>query len=523
MKKHIFLAVVFLVVVIGLVLSIVIYSNAAVPEINFAGSIKLVNFPRIFPDYSNVTIPNNIAPLHFYIKEIGKYFVAKIYIDDGRQIKIYSESPKIKIPMKKWCDLINVKTDSQLYLEIYVLKKNNKLYQYETIINHIVPYPVDGYVLYRKLKPNYNFWRNIGIFQRDLSNFDERVILHGKYFSINNRSCLNCHTPLNNNPEKLLMGIRSPEHGASTLIVENNEVRKIGSKFGYMSWHPGGKVAVYSINLVNQFFHTSRMEDRDVIDLDSSMAYYSTELRNIKMAPFSEKDRLETYPCWSPDGKYLYFCSAPFLWDRKTKEFPPENYDKLQYDLLRVSYDLESDKWGEVENVLLAKDTGKNIMLPRISPDGKFMIFCMCNYGCFPVYQPSSDLYIMDMQTLEYKKLDINSPYSESWHSWSRNSRWLVFSSKKLGGLFTRLFVSYIDEKGKGYKPFVLPQKDPAHYDSYLFTYNTPEFIIKPVQLNQLAFLNAIRSKEAIVVDSITKATPKTPKEQKRSKLREHQ
>lgn len=523
MKKHIVLGVVSFVVLIGLVLSVVIYTNAAVPEINFADSIKLINQPKIFPDYNNVTIPNNIAPLNFYIKEIGEYFIAKIYIDDSKQITIYSKSAKIKIPMKKWRDLINVKTGSKLYLEIYVLKKSKKLFQYGTIINHIVPHPIDNYVLYRQLKPNYNFWRNIGIYQRNLSNFDERIILHGKFFGINNRSCLNCHTPLNNNPEKLLMGIRSPEHGAATLIVDNNEVHKIGSKFGYISWHPNGKLAAYSINLVTQFFHTARMEDRDVMDLDSSMAYYSVDQRNIKMAPFSEKDRLETYPCWSPDGKYLYFCSAPFLWDKKTKEFPPKNYDKLQYDLLRVSYDVESAEWGEVEDVLLAKDTGKNIMLPRISPDGRFMVFCLCDYGCFPVYQPGSDLNIMDMQTFAYNELDINSPYSESWHSWSSNSRWLVFSSKKLGGMFTRLFVSYIDEKGRGYKAFILPQEDPAHYDSYLFTYNTPELIIKPVPLKQLAFLKAIRSKEKIAVDAITKATPKKPAEEKRSKLREHQ
>ena len=118
-------------------------------------------------------------------------------------------------------------------------------------------------------------------------------------------------------------------------------------------------------------------------------------------------------------------------------------------------------QWGHAETVLSAEQTGLSILLPRVSPDGRFLLFCMCRYGCFPVYQPSSDLYMMDLATGRYSRLAINSEYSESWHSWSSNSRWIAFSSKRQGGLFTRTYLSYVDDDGTAYKPFVLPQRDP--------------------------------------------------------------
>jgi Tol biopolymer transport system component len=233
--------------------------------------------------------------------------------------------------------------------------------------------------------------------------------------------------------------------------------------------------------------------------------------RKIKTAPgLSEKDRLETYPTWSPDGKYLYYCSAPILWtDRNT--VPPEHYEEVRYDLMRIGYNAESDEWGQPETVLSAKETELSILCPRISPDGRFLVFCMSRYGCFPVYQPSSDLYMMDLKTGKYEKLPINSEFSESWHSFSSNSRWLTFSSKRPNGLFTRTYFSYIDETGRAYKPFILPQEDPAYYDSLLQTYSTPELIKHPVKVGKRALAWAARGPANISPDvPITGATPKT-------------
>jgi Tol biopolymer transport system component len=257
------------------------------------------------------------------------------------------------------------------------------------------------------------------------------------------------------------------------------------------------------------FFHAVGPEVRDVIDLDAALAYYVVETRNIKMiSRASDKQRLETYPTWSPDGRYLYYCSAPILWaDRDA--VPPNCYADVKYDLMRIRYDINTDKWGEPETVLSAKETGLSILTPRISPDGRFLLFCMCRYGCFPIYQPSSDLYMMDLVTGKYWKLAINSEFSESWHSWSSNGRWIAFSSKRPEGTFTRCYISFVDKTGRAHKPFILPQRDPAFYDSFLKTYSVPELITGPVEITDKALARAARSKSKIQVDSVTAATPK--------------
>jgi Tol biopolymer transport system component len=233
------------------------------------------------------------------------------------------------------------------------------------------------------------------------------------------------------------------------------------------------------------------------------------ERRAVCPPQLSDKNRLETYPTWTPDGQWLYFCSGPILWtDRNT--VPPENYDKLKYDLCRIHYDGRTGSWGDVETVLSANETGLSIMLPRISPNGKYLLFCMCEYGCFPVYQSSSDLYMMDLSTREYRKLAVNSRYSESWHSWSSNSRWIAFSCRRRDGRFTRTYISYIDVNGTAYKPFVLPQRDPTYYDSLLETYSVPELIAGPIKVSKHALAQAARRRDSIEVDvPITGATPK--------------
>jgi dipeptidyl aminopeptidase/acylaminoacyl peptidase len=313
----------------------------------------------------------------------------------------------------------------------------------------------------------------------------------------------------------MLIGIRSATYGNSDLLVEDDRVKKIDAKFGYTSWHPSGKIAAFSVNEVRQLLHSSAPEVRDVMDFDSSIAYYLVNSKTIKTSPkLADKNRLETYPAWSPDGRYLYFCSAPITWQDRT--VVPQSYNQIKYDLVRISYDLESDRWGELETVLSANDTNFSILLPRISPDGRWLLFCMCNYGCFPVHQRSSDLYMTDLREAEqtgqynYRRLDINSNDSESWHSWSSNSRWIAFSSKRQSGVFTRIYLAYVDEKGEVHKPILLPQKDPAYYDSCLWTFSVPELVIEPVRVRKEKIGRAVRSSQKISADMpITMATPK--------------
>jgi Tol biopolymer transport system component len=293
-------------------------------------------------------------------------------------------------------------------------------------------------------------------------------------------------------------------------LVQNQSVSKVASKWGYTAIHPSGKIAAYSINKVHAFFHSAGLEVRDVVDLDSAIVYYDLQKQTVKSVPdLRDIQRLETYPSWSPDGRNLFFCSAPIPWTDRTT-VPPRGFDQVRYELRRIAYDPDTDTWGRAETILSTETTGKSILLPRISPDGKLLVFCMCQYGCFPIYQPSSDLYVMDLQTGNYRPMECNSDFSESWHSFSSNSRWLAFSSKRQGGLFTRTYFAYLEPDGTTRKSFVLPQENPAYYDECIQCFSVPELLTGPVTVSERKLASAVSGKEAIQTSlPITTATPR--------------
>ncbi|MFZ2146242.1 MAG: hypothetical protein WAV28_03395 [Sedimentisphaerales bacterium] len=476
---------------------------------------------KVQPDYVGSVIPPNIAPLNFVIQQEGAGYFVRIYSEKGKPIEIFTKTPVILIPKRAWHELLDLNRGRQLSLDIFIESRtatsssngeNVRWTRFQALTAQIAPEDIDTFLVYRKIRPDHVTWRNMGIYQRNLSSFDESTILNNGYFK---HGCVNCHTFCGNRAEKMLIGIRSADYGSSALLVEGDKVRKIGTKFGYTSWHPSGQVAAFSVNKVRQLFHSAASEVRDVMDFDSLMAYYLVKSESVKTTPdLAKKDRLETYPTWSADGRYLYFCSAPMTWSDQT--VVPESYDQIKYDLVRASYNIDRDQWGPLESVLSAEDTGLSILLPRISPDGRWLLFCMCDYGCFPVYRHSSDLYMIDLEAAKqtgdfaYDRLDINSSESESWHCWSSNSRWIAFSSKRGSGVFTRIYIAYVDKNGKVHKPMRLPQKDPTYYESCLWTYSVPELVTEPVRATKEKLGRVVRSSQKIPVQMpITMATPK--------------
>ena len=105
---------------------------------------------------------------------------------------------------------------------------------------------------------------------------------------------------------------------------------------------------------------------------------------------------------------------------------------------------------------------------PKESPDGRWLLFSLAHHGNFPIYQPTCDLYVIDLKSGARRPLTaVNSRWSDSWHSWSSNGRWIAFASKREGGVLARIYFSYFDRNGQAHKPFVMPQEDPSFYESY--------------------------------------------------------
>ena len=505
---------------------IIIFATVVIAFTALSGALSLMGkaeptnptllnrMPKISPDYHNTVVPFNIAPLNFTIKEkADNYFVRVSTASDS--FDIYCKNSDVIIPMKKWKSLLVANKGKKINFEVFTLS-NDRWRKYKSITNKIADEPIDSYLCYRRIPPvRVYIDTSIGIYQRNLTNYSEKLILSNDYYY---GGCLNCHNFAGGDSRVMSMGIRSKKLGDSTLFIDGDKVQNVDLKIGYNSWHPSKKLVVYSVNKVVQFVNTAGKEFREVFDLDSMLAYYIRRERKVKTADvISSKDRQETYPCFSPDGKYLYFCSAPMLWHDE-KQLPPPRYKEMKYDIVRVSYDVENDKWGQLETIIPASLTGKSNLLPRISPDGRWLVFCTTNYGCFPSHSPSSDLWIADLnaETIKPRQLKINSEQSESWHSFSSNNSWIVFSTKRRNGTFTRTYMAYLDGQGNVSKPFLLPVKDPKYFDTCRDGFTVPEFTTNAAKLTGEKLGRIIRSAQKTAVTlPITMATPTQTKHQR--------
>ena len=98
---------------------------------------------------------------------------------------------------------------------------------------------------------------------------------------------------------------------------------------------------------------------------------------------------------------------------------------------------------------------------------------------------------------------EVNSERSESLHNWSTNNRWFLFTSRRDDGLYSRVYLSYINEQGKATKPFLLPQRNPkAFYRRLLYSYNTPDFASRAVETKQESLIQQLKSDSRIATQS---------------------
>lgn len=484
---------------------------------------KLKRLPSIAPDYSGIAIPPNIAPLNFLINESGTRFYVKIYADNGTAITIYSNDAKVLIPQKKWKELLSENVGGKLYLDVYRENENGEWGKFNTITNTIANEKIDSYLAYRLIEPLYILWGKIGIYQRNLENFDESPILEN---TLTQGGCMNCHNFNQQNPENMMFHLRAGPSG--TIIIRNGEITKVDTKIEqtisagvYPAWHPNGNLIAFSVNKIGQYFHALPGKSKEVMDAASDIIVYNIDANTVSSTPkLMSKVKMETFPCWSPDGKYLYYSSAPVLDSIPGSDKLMNNqfrFDLIKYDLMRISFDEASNEWGDPEVLVSAGMSEKSVSFPRVSPDGRYVMFCLSDFGNFSINHANSDLYLYDLQKFRYEKLDVNTDKTESFHSWSGNGRWFVFSSKRDDGVFTRFYLCYIDEKGKPGKPFILPQKDPSFYSGFLKSYNIPEFISGRVNVSSWDLAKVANSEEItkakldprIKVDAITGSTAK--------------
>jgi hypothetical protein len=469
--------------------------TACGPELptKFAESQSL---PMIYPDYTDVTIPVNLAPLTFQMDVPADEMAARFACGDQQLI---CSGSKIQPDATDWQTLVEAAKGRAITVDVYASVKGQWTH-YKPFKIYVSPDSIDPYISYRLIAPSYVTYNDLTISQRCLENYDESVVYDNMLCTDGSQGqCINCHNYQNYNPNRMQFHARQNMGG--TIVAYDGDIRKINMRNDsllaagvYPAWHPWLKLIVYSTNLTHQTFHTVNPNKIEVFDTRSDLMAFDVEKNEVTNLE-SGMGELEVFPCWSPDGKAIYYCSAHLEYHDSIDE--GQEYmmraEQVKYNIYKKDFDPDSRAFGPRQLVFDAAALDKSATLPRISPDGRYLMFAMARYGVFHIWHRDADLCLIDLKTGHARTMkEINSDDVESYHSWSSNGRWVVFSSRRYDGNFTRPFFAHIDQRGRGAKPFELPQSDPDYHRQFLRSYNIPEFMSGPVTIGPQAFARVL-------------------------------
>ena len=464
--------------------------------------------PEIYPDYVGVTIPVNIAPLNFNMYDEAALRIDAV-ITDRHGHSLHSQSaPLLKgwksfLPsfgiagggsvdfnLDDWHALLAQNPDDSLTVTVSA-KYDDGWHTYRPFSIYVSADSIDYGLCYRLIEPGYEVWSKMGIYERDLSTFDERALIENTQFE----GCVNCHSFNRGRPDDMSLHIRGPHgatllrHGDTPLEAYNTKTPQTLGFCVYPYWHPSGRYIAYSTNATSQLFHSADRNRVEVFDTASDLQVYDVEKNELLLSPLLSRDSVfETYPVFSADGRSLYFCAAK----------SDSTLSNLHYSLCRIDFDPATGTFGDhIETVIDAthattppfgEDSVKtfSISFPRPSYDGRFLCYTRSDYGQFSIWHHEADLWLLDLATGESRPMaGANSDDTESFHNWSTNSRWLVLSSRRDDGLFTRPYFCHVDARGVVSRAFMLPQRNPRRfYRDRFFSFNVPEFIIAPTRFD---------------------------------------
>ena len=318
--------------------------------------------------------------------------------------------------------------------------------------------------------------------QRCLGNFDETPIVENEPME---RQCINCHTANRANSDCVTLQMRG--EGGGTMILKDGQQRWLDTKTdttkaagSYSYWHPAGNYVAMAVNSVHQSFFTGTGQRIEVYHRFSDVEVLDTRTNELLLNPLLRTDDLEIFPAFSADGRWLYYSTS------KPCRVPAE-YEKVKCSLCRIAFDADKGTFGEtVDTLLNGPADNRSYVLARPSYDGRWLMYTVASRGNFPICQDDADLWLMDLQNDSVRQLtELNSTKTESYHNWSSDSHWVVFASKREDGMYTKLYLSHIDARGRCSKPFLLPQRNPRkYYHELMDAYNCPDFTQKRVELD---------------------------------------
>lgn len=453
--------------------------------------------PPIFPDYTEVTVPVGIAPLNFCSAGESECLDVVLKGDNGGEMHV--QGAYADFDADEWHRLLEANKGGRLVCTVCIKTKDGWT-RYRDFAIYVSDYPLEDYGLtYRKIAPGYEVYSKMGLYERELASFDERAIIENTQVP---GMCVNCHAPNRTNPDQYVFHVRGGHSatlvhrgGTTELLQAVNDSLKGSMVYPY--WHPSGRYCAFSTNQTRQGFHVVRDERIEVFDLSSDVFVYDAEKHELLLDTLLMTGHFsENSPAFSPDGRTLYYTTA-------LQQHYPTGFREQKYSLCRIGFDPENGRYGtQVDTLFNAFKEDKSLSWPRPSYDGKYVMVTLADYGYFSIWHKESDLWLLEVATGRMFPLEgANSPDADSYHNWSAGSHWFVFTSRRENGLYSLLYLSCVDGEGRATKPFLLPQKNPkAYYLNSIYSYNTPDFTSRSVELDSRKAARAIESVERVPV-----------------------
>ena len=455
---------------------------------------------EVWPDYLNVELPSNIAPLNFDVRGAAENAAVRVTLTAPDGDALAAEGREVRFPEDAWRAFLGRHAGQPLagLLRVGI----------ETLAftNTVSKFPIDSHLTYRLIPPSYTGFAEVGIYQRDLTSFRERALYRN--VQDDRKQCVNCHTYNAGDPKQYLFHTRA-HHAGTQIVSERYGKFKIAPKlpggYGggvYPAWHPSGDFIAFSCNDTSQLFFTANPDKIEVFDSRSDLFLYRLSDGQVTMI---EQNPLvfECYPTWSPDGKSLVSVAArvPFRELAATKEdrerAVSDRYTEILYDLVSRTFDPATRTFSSRKILVNAQTSKRSFTFPRVSPDGRWIVFTVSSHGVFSIWHREADLWIMDLRRNEARVLDeLNSNQAESYHCFSRDGRWMVFSSRRDDGTYTRpYFAAFDPATGRFAKPFLLPVREPSDHDRRMLSYNIPELSAGPVAESARDLRRLVRGK----------------------------
>jgi tetratricopeptide (TPR) repeat protein len=255
--------------------------------------------------------------------------------------------------------------------------------------------------------------------------------------------------------------------------------------FGLLSQvSPDGRYVISTVKDRAVFVATPGIEFSQLFfPIKGILVVYDIETGTYTPLPGADDpEYVQSNPTWSPDGKYIVFARAKvyrneavanarsILLDEKDVPEFIEDKEPFKFDLYRVPFN--GGRGGTPEPIEGASHNGRSNFFAKFSPDGKWIVFTQAEN--YMLLMPDSELYIIPAEGGEARRLRANTRLMNSWHSFSSNGRWLVFSSKA-NTPYTQLFLTHIDEEGRSTPPVVLERFTGTDRAA-----NIPEFVPLP-------------------------------------------